>query len=519
MTATLGINVELSNVNHKTKKKMKRTISIAFAAFALLSFASCQKENLVSGNQEPSQRIVTAVFENSDTKTTLGTDDIPLWAEGDKICILASNDSEVIEPQESNIKESGRKVTFALTKELSGTLYAVYPASTTTMTSCSGSIDFTIPELQDGTFGSVNICVAKGDSKDNLVFSNATSVLEFSQTASSTGVLRVAVTAANAIAGKCTATFGDDNKATISTSELTGKLIWTSAPTTAQDKYYVAIAPVVTGDVNFKYYTELQEKNEAKSSKTLAQNKIYGLTIPTAGYEDSYVTIGGKKWATTNIGATTVAGSGETCFGDYYAWGEIEPYYLTRTWDGTNKIWNFKTWYTSKSSGYSWQSYCGQSSYTEWTQPPYDSGTKNLTDAYDVAKQKLGNGWRMPTKDDFQNLYEACGKAYDKNKYKTDACGESTTIAQKGVYWCGNYDGVAGVLFYDGYNRLFFPAAGYGIDTSLTYAGSRGLYWSSSLYAYTNYAYLLYFTNSYSYVDPQHKSNRYDGGSVRPVSD
>ena len=226
-----------------------------------------------------------------------------------------------------------------------------------------------------------------------------------------------------------------------------------------------------------------------------------------------------RKWRRLNLGATTVAGSGETCFGDYYAWGEIEPYYLTRTWDGTNKKWNFKTWYTSKSSGYSWQSYCGQSSYTEWTQPPYDSDTKNLTGAYDVATQKLSNDWRMPTSQEFKDLADACGgsSTYDEDTYKSPAtCGEATTFS-KGIYWCENYDGVAGCLFCDGTNKLFFPAAGYGSYTWLYIAGSRGYYWSSSRYSSPNLAYYLYFFSGN--VNPQTNDTRYGGFSVRPVSD
>ena len=40
-----------------------------------------------------------------------------------------------------------------------------------------------------------------------------------------------------------------------------------------------------------------------------------------------YVEIGGVKWATMNIGATTVAGSYETCYGDWFALGEASPRY------------------------------------------------------------------------------------------------------------------------------------------------------------------------------------------------
>jgi uncharacterized protein YjdB len=49
----------------------------------------------------------------------------------------------------------------------------------------------------------------------------------------------------------------------------------------------------------------------------------------------AFVKIGGLKWATMNVGATTVAGSYATCYGDYYAWGETQPRYMTITRSGT----------------------------------------------------------------------------------------------------------------------------------------------------------------------------------------
>lgn len=40
-----------------------------------------------------------------------------------------------------------------------------------------------------------------------------------------------------------------------------------------------------------------------------------------------YVKIAGIKWATMNVGATTVAESWDTSYGDFYAWGETTTYY------------------------------------------------------------------------------------------------------------------------------------------------------------------------------------------------
>ena len=72
----------------------------------------------------------------------------------------------------------------------------------------------------------------------------------------------------------------------------------------------------------------------------------------------------GLKWATFNVGATAPEG-----YGDYFAWGETEPYYSSQT---------PLTWKTGKETGYSWQSYCGASDFTEWSTAPYDATTNIL---------------------------------------------------------------------------------------------------------------------------------------------
>ena len=214
------------------------------------------------------------------------------------------------------------------------------------------------------------------------------------------------------------------------------------------------------------------------------------------------------KWATMNLGAENV-----TDCGDYFAWGETAPYYEgTGGWPATPK------WMSGKASGYAWQSYCGSSSFSEWSTPPYDATTKILKPESDAAAQILGNGWRMPTSQEFQNLANACGgsSSYDITTYASTACGKATTFT-KGIYWCGNYDGVAGCLFCDGTNKLFFPAAGGVEGVKLSSKGSSGLYWSSSLYSNTALAYRLNFTSSS--VSTQGNRNRFNGVSVRPVKE
>ena len=94
----------------------------------------------------------------------------------------------------------------------------------------------------------------------------------------------------------------------------------------------------------------------------------------------------------------------------------------------------------------------------------------------------------------------------------------STENFTKGVYVCGNYDGARGCLFVDGSgNKLFFPAAGYGDNNSLTSIGN-GYYWSRILYPNnpSDKAYSLIFSPD---VYPGIEDDRYHGFPVRPVSD
>lgn len=508
MNANPGVNVELLNDNHKTKKKMKKTISIAFVAFALLSFTSCQKENLVSGNQEPALRTITATFESNGTKTTLDDNVTPLWSVGDEILILNASGCEPITLTTNNIKNSGRTITFTTT--FSGDLYAVYPASATTMTSCDGDIEFTIPAIQDGTFASANICVAKNDNDNKLVFRNATAVLEFSQTATDTKVLSIRVEAANAIVGPMSVSFNADGTLdTPTTSSLSGKLI-NAKSTEAKDKYYVAVAPVTTGKIEFEYQKAVEVATvTTDAGKTLAVNKIYACSMDEKEYNiktgtingHDYVQVGSVRWATMNIGATTVAGSHTTCFGHYFAWGETTGHSVKSDIVISSSVTN---------------AFEGDYSFTNV--PTLDpANPKVLPLSYDAAYTQWGTNWRMPTKDEFKALYEACGRT-GTNCKPSSGGSESTTA--RGIYWCQNYNSVKGLLFIveDNAAHLFFPTAGYGNDTSLTNAGSRGYYRSSSLYSgNTGRAYNLYF-----YIDsvsPQYDHYRYYGYSVRPVSD
>ena len=173
-----------------------------------------------------------------------------------------------------------------------------------------------------------------------------------------------------------------------------------------------------------------------------------------------------------------------------------------------------------------------------WETTPYCNGSSNSFTKYvtssiygtvdnkitldpedDAVTTLLGSKYRMPTVDEFKELYHHCGGT------DSGSLSGTVSISSKGTYWVAAgtiIDGVKyknpGRLFVgqDITNRIFFPASGYCYDSSVKAVGSYGLYWSSSLYlSYSNYAYNLDFYSSDIY--PGDYYDRYYGFSIRGV--
>ncbi|MBQ4299653.1 MAG: hypothetical protein II763_04965, partial [Bacteroidales bacterium] len=102
----------------------------------------------------------------------------------------------------------------------------------------------------------------------------------------------------------------------------------------------------------------------------------------------------------------------------------------------------------------------------------------------------------------------------------TDA--EWTELRTKCTWtWVTNYNGsgINGRLVSSktNGNSIFFPAAGYRSDSGLYSAGSRGLYWSSSLD--TDYPFHAWNVDFLSDRVDRDYGSRYYGLSVRPVTE
>ena len=198
---------------------------------------------------------------------------------------------------------------------------------------------------------------------------------------------------------------------------------------------------------------------------------------PEENKEHDYVDLGlpsGLLWATCNVGANSPEE-----YGDYFAWGETQP----------KEVYNWSTYKYCMGSYNTWTKYCSSSNYG------YNGFADNLTILLpedDAATANWGNEWRMPTKEEWQELYN------------------NTTIT-----WI-QQNGVNGRLFTaSNGNSLFLPAAGCRWDSDLLLVGSGGYYWSSLLYTCDPSSVWCFVFYSYScIVDDGYRGY---GRSVRAV--
>lgn len=86
-----------------------------------------------------------------------------------------------------------------------------------------------------------------------------------------------------------------------------------------------------------------------------------------------------------------------------------------------------------------------------------------LNAAHDAATAHLGEGWRMPTKSEFDALCNNCTLTWTYDWNGTEV---------NGVIVTGKTTGYTD-------KSIFLPAAGYGFDSYLIYIGELGFYWSS----------------------------------------
>ena len=259
---------------------------------------------------------------------------------------------------------------------------------------------------------------------------------------------------------------------------------------------YVAESAALSGDTTLAAGThEIVWDFNAQGITLVSSNvvfavlaKVTGNITPTPTPSPDYVQLweNGPYWATCNVGA-----SSPEEYGYYFWWGDTVGYTNNGSaWiavDGSNSSISFS------SSGTAAATY--GKSIAELQSAGYIDATTNLVSTYDAATAHLGSPWRMPTDAEISALVSNCNTVW------TNLNG----VAGRLVTGKGDYSS----------KSIFLPAAGYGYDSSLRYAGSGGYSWSAAPYSgSTDGAWYLYFGSGtffrYSYY-------RYYGQSVRPV--
>ena len=166
-----------------------------------------------------------------------------------------------------------------------------------------------------------------------------------------------------------------------------------------------------------------------------------------------YVDLGlSVKWATCNVGANTPEE-----YGDYFAWGETDP---KQSFTNDNYL--------------------------------YKGNPVTLPLSADAAHVNWGENWRMPTKQEQEELYNNCAWEW------------TNVNAVKGYKVIGKNG-----------NYIFLPAGGYMSDNIICDGGTSGYYWSGMLSnSNSNNSSCLYFLDSYV---NRYYNARYFGQTIRPV--
>ncbi len=144
----------------------------------------------------------------------------------------------------------------------------------------------------------------------------------------------------------------------------------------------------------------------------------------------------GLLWATSNVGADSPEQTGL-----YFAWGETEGFTAEQIKAGER--------------------------YFEYKTSNIRSFKHNLTLERDAAHACMGGKWRMPTREEIQELIDNCTTKFILNH---------------------NGTGVKGFLFTSKTNgkSIFFPATGNSDDCLVLLAGYLGNYWTATLASETS---------------------------------
>lgn len=152
------------------------------------------------------------------------------------------------------------------------------------------------------------------------------------------------------------------------------------------------------GDSNYANYSQsINTKDELTPNYNYAYShdsdienigfRVVRYVSDAPGYEyEDFELPSGLLWATCNVGADNPYD-----YGDYFAWGEVNPRYGPEEWNYNDN--------------YNWTKYFDGSNGSNFTKYKA-SGTTELQSDNDTASKNMGESWTMPTKTQLQELID-----------------------------------------------------------------------------------------------------------------
>lgn len=470
------------------------------AASLILMLTGCQMTDSIQEAGMPQGRRYVAAMEGfgSETRTELDGNQV-LWSSGDMIMIFDGNDtgsSYVLDQAYSGrsygeFVPAGDSVTEGSGEE-TGAVVAFYPYSQDLTLSCAPDGTLTLDNVQypseqkyvsssfaDSSFPMVSFHPA---GEDKLQFRNLGGVIHL-KVKGKGSVSRVILesNAGELISGNASVSMKQeslpvttmDDEASLSVSLVCDPPIVLSEDKIAD--FYFSLPPVefTSGfTVTFDYGEKGTLTKKTTKPQSVRRSAILHMPEFTlADMSGPFVDLGlSVKWAAWNVGADKPED-----YGGYYAWGEVEE---KSSYSKNNYV-----YYDSQSTLYS------------------DIGTDISGTEYDVATVKWGEGWRMPTKEELEELVSEC----------------TWSTADVGGMSGHNVKGPNG-------NSIFIPNTGYYQGTAKYFAddyldGNFGYCWSSTLSSdNAKEAYILTCGSGEGVIVSRYWDRRM-GLPVRPVKD
>lgn len=273
-----------------------------------------------------------------------------------------------------------------------------------------------------------------------------------------------------------------NNGEVILSSKLEGNLFYVlTTNLSPETKYYYKAFVIIDDDY---YYGAIN----SFSTLRIVEETIGGVKAVDLGLS--------VKWSSLNVGAKEP----EAC-GDYFAWGEIAPYYEPGYGQSSNPVWK-----DGKDYGYDMPSYTWIDGKILKYNTNHEFGLVDGVLSFagygyvdDAAFLNMDGGWRTPTIEEWIELKDNCSWTWKINYNGSGV---------NGYLISGNKTGYTN-------QAIFLPASGCWDSRGFFENDITGNYWSSSLYTDTPHcAWLVTFDSGM--ISPAYCGRNW-GLSIRPV--